>query len=126
MSRHHYRCPRVILDALGQSWFIFKKHKQIYIFGVSGVMFDMKDSLKGLEESASHPPPSPRGSAPSSSNEEFSTSIIMIFDALSDGINAISPTYREPMEYRHDFAKIMKNGQKSMFTKTTQDYLGDV
>ena len=50
----------------------------------------------------------------------------MVFDALSDGINAVSPTYREPMEHRHDFVKIMKNDEKSMFPKMTQEHSGDV
>ena len=103
----------MILDAPGQSWFIFKKHKQIYIFGVSGVMFDMKDSLKGLEESASHPPPSTRGSAPS-------------FDDLSHGIDCVSLICRELLKYRHTFVKIMKNCQKLMFPKLTQEHSGDV
>ena len=65
-------------------------------------------------------------SGSSSSNEEFSIYIPMIFDALSDGINAVSPTYREPLEHRHDFVKIMKNGQKSMFPEMIQEHLGDV
>ena len=42
-----------------------RNKKNIYIICVSGVMFDMKDSLTGLDESASHPTPSTRGSAPS-------------------------------------------------------------
>ena len=50
----------------------------------------------------------------------------MIFDALSDGIYAVSPTYQEPLEHRHDFVKIMKNCQKSMFPEMIQDHLGDV
>ena len=220
----------------------FSRNIKKYIFGVSGVMFDMKDSLKGLEESASHLPPSTRGSAPSlgmfssvimccngigdksvtlgnqnnmsgvrgspwdgldrkivlekmvrstlleagdpsgaptvtwlntpkmipewtiygakhsppghqgapdcpegvppvcrpgpplihdisgssSSNEEFSTSTLMIFDALSDGIYAVSPTCREQLRTRHDFVKIMKKCQKSMFPKMAQEHSGDV
>ena len=50
----------------------------------------------------------------------------MIFDALSDGIYAVSPTCREPLKHRHDFAKIMKKCQKSMFTEMTQENLRDV
>ena len=52
----------------------------------------------------------------------------MIFDTLSDGIYAISPTYREPLEYRHNFVKIMKNDKKknNMFPKMTQEHLGAV
>jgi len=53
----------------------------------------------------------------SSSNEAFSTLTLYDFDALSDGIYAVSPTYREPVATGHDFAKIMKNGQKLIFTK---------
>ena len=65
-------------------------------------------------------------SGSSSPNEEFSICIIIIFDALSDGIYVTSPTYREPLEHQHDFAKIMENGQKLMFPKMTQEHLGDV
>ena len=48
-------------------------------------------------------------SGSSSLNEEFSTLIVMIFDALSGGIYAVSPTRRGPMTTRQDFVKTMKN-----------------
>ncbi len=60
-----------------------------------------KTSLCDLEESAAHPLPLPEG-APQ----------VMMFDALSYGIHAASPTCREPLATRHVFVKIMKNEEK--------------
>ena len=50
----------MILDAMGCFLLIFMSIDFFMIFDPPGVI-----SVSDLEESASHPPPSPRGSAPS-------------------------------------------------------------
>ena len=50
----------------------------------------------------------------------------MIFDADYDGINPVAGRLREPLEYRHDFVKMMKMVKKTMLPKLTQEHSGDV
>ena len=50
----------------------------------------------------------------------------MVFDVLSYGMHGVSPTCKEPSVQRHIFVKSGQNGEKLMFVKKTQEYLGDV
>ena len=53
--------------------------------------------------------------------QEFSTSIPMIFNALSNGPSLVSRCVRDPLSHRHIFAKIIKNHEKSLFLTFLQD-----
>ena len=46
MSRNHWRCPRVILDAPGHSLSIIKKSENRHFLGVLSVMFHMDISSR--------------------------------------------------------------------------------
>ena len=51
----------------------------------------------------------------------------MIFDALSDGINSMSVSSRQPLAHRNIFQKKSEqNRETSMFVKSTKDHSDDV